>query len=191
VRQAASIPDPIKKAGGEDAHFILETKNRYAVGVADGVGGWSEVGVDSGIYSRSLMNKVILKMYLVRYEVWIANELVRSIRPRTTSRPPQYPTHLTPSTKPGETSPRSPLPCLPTASIARSRSPSLRADEPSSQLKGSATACVCVLHKDQLRTLNVGDSGFLLLRPTAVVSGGGPASAYVPVYKSAFQQLKC
>ncbi len=59
--QAVSIPDPNKKnPAGEDAHFILDENNRYAVGVSDGVGGWSEVGVDSGIYSRSLMNKVIL-----------------------------------------------------------------------------------------------------------------------------------
>ncbi len=70
--QAASIPDPIKKAGGEDAHFILEKNNRYAVGVADGVGGWSEVGVDSGIYSRSLMNMVILVSHA---SLWIAMSL--------------------------------------------------------------------------------------------------------------------
>ena len=62
------------------------------------------------------------------------------------------------------------------------------------QIKGSATACVCLLHNSRLRTLNVGDSGFLLLRPTAVARPGagagaeGPAARYSPVYKSSFQQ---
>ncbi|KAJ1495759.1 hypothetical protein T484DRAFT_1761123 [Baffinella frigidus] len=30
---------------------------------------------------------------------------------------------------------------------------------------GSSTACLASLHRDQLETLNLGDSGFLLLRP--------------------------
>lgn len=52
---AASIPHPAKKhKGGEDAHFISADSN--VIGVADGVGGWEALGVDSGLYSRSLMN---------------------------------------------------------------------------------------------------------------------------------------
>jgi len=52
---AASIPHPAKKhKGGEDAHFISDDNN--VIGVADGVGGWEALGVDSGLYSRSLMN---------------------------------------------------------------------------------------------------------------------------------------
>lgn len=52
---AASIPHPAKKhKGGEDAHFISADNN--IIGVADGVGGWEALGVDSGLYSRSLMN---------------------------------------------------------------------------------------------------------------------------------------
>ncbi|GLI62926.1 hypothetical protein VaNZ11_005777 [Volvox africanus] len=45
-------PDKIQK-GGEDWYFIAN--NRRAVGVADGVGGWAEVGVDAGAYARQLM----------------------------------------------------------------------------------------------------------------------------------------
>ncbi|EFJ52734.1 Serine/threonine phosphatase, family 2C [Volvox carteri f. nagariensis] len=45
-------PDKMHK-GGEDWYFIA--KNRRAVGVADGVGGWAEVGVDAGAYARQLM----------------------------------------------------------------------------------------------------------------------------------------
>jgi serine/threonine protein phosphatase PrpC len=46
---------PISKDGsgarGEDAHFC----GPRALGVADGVGGWSELGVDSGTFARKLM----------------------------------------------------------------------------------------------------------------------------------------
>lgn len=48
------IPHPQKAdRGGEDAFFISDSG--MAVGVADGVGGWAEVGVDPGLYSRELM----------------------------------------------------------------------------------------------------------------------------------------
>ena len=48
------LPSPdkvVKGSPGEDAYFV----SRYAVGVADGVGGWADVGVDAGEYSRRLM----------------------------------------------------------------------------------------------------------------------------------------
>ncbi|KAK9828690.1 hypothetical protein WJX72_001546 [[Myrmecia] bisecta] len=52
---AAAIPHPDKaQTGGEDAHFISE--DGLALGVADGVGGWAEIGVDAGIYARLLMD---------------------------------------------------------------------------------------------------------------------------------------
>lgn len=40
---------------GEDAYFM--TENRYAnvLGVADGVGGWRQYGIDSSVFSSSLM----------------------------------------------------------------------------------------------------------------------------------------
>lgn len=48
------LPHPDKEAkGGEDAHFICE--DEQVIGVADGVGGWADVGVDAGLYSRELM----------------------------------------------------------------------------------------------------------------------------------------
>lgn len=47
------IPHPAKEEkGGEDAYFIAE----HFMGVADGVGGWAEIGVDPGLYSRQLMD---------------------------------------------------------------------------------------------------------------------------------------
>ena len=52
------LPHPDKeKTGGEDAHFICSEEQ--AVGVADGVGGWAEVGIDAGEYSRQLMSNAV------------------------------------------------------------------------------------------------------------------------------------
>jgi protein phosphatase PTC7 len=48
------IPHPEKRhKGGEDAYFLSE--DGQVLGVADGVGGWALSGVDSGLYSKSLM----------------------------------------------------------------------------------------------------------------------------------------
>lgn len=52
---ACSIPHVDRTdTGGEDAHFISHA-SLGAVGVADGVGSWSEDGVDPALYSRGLM----------------------------------------------------------------------------------------------------------------------------------------
>lgn len=49
------LPHPAKEeTGGEDAHFICG--DEQAIGVADGVGGWADVGVDAGLFSRELMS---------------------------------------------------------------------------------------------------------------------------------------
>lgn len=51
---AAMIPHPSKEEkGGEDAFFISPCG--LYLGVADGVGGWAEIGVDPGLYSKELM----------------------------------------------------------------------------------------------------------------------------------------
>lgn len=52
------MPHPDKEdTGGEDAHFICV--NEQAIGVADGVGGWADLGVNSGLYSRELMSNSV------------------------------------------------------------------------------------------------------------------------------------
>ncbi|EFJ24366.1 hypothetical protein SELMODRAFT_101879, partial [Selaginella moellendorffii] len=59
VSGACYLPHPDKQAkGGEDAHFICD--NEKVVGVADGVGGWADVGVDAGQYARELMVQSII-----------------------------------------------------------------------------------------------------------------------------------
>ncbi|EAL67260.1 protein phosphatase 2C-related protein [Dictyostelium discoideum AX4] len=48
------IPHPNKRhKGGEDAYFISIDQN--VIGVADGVGGWGDVGIDPSEYSNTLM----------------------------------------------------------------------------------------------------------------------------------------
>ncbi|KAN0016229.1 hypothetical protein ACTFIU_006192 [Dictyostelium citrinum] len=48
------IPHPNKRhKGGEDAYFISLDQN--VIGVADGVGGWGDVGIDPSEYSNTLM----------------------------------------------------------------------------------------------------------------------------------------
>ena len=49
-----NIPHPEKTNGGEDAFFT----NKKSLGVADGVGGWNDVGVDPGIFSREFLFNV-------------------------------------------------------------------------------------------------------------------------------------
>lgn len=52
------IPHPDKEeTGGEDAHFICV--NEQAIGVADGVGGWADIGVNAGLYARELMSNSV------------------------------------------------------------------------------------------------------------------------------------
>jgi hypothetical protein len=51
---ACCLPHPLKsETGGEDAYFICSEEQ--VVGVADGVGGWADVGIDAGNYARELM----------------------------------------------------------------------------------------------------------------------------------------
>ena len=54
---AKNTPHPEKvDKGGEDAWFIrVDANGGGAFGVADGVGGYDEFGVDSGLFSKRLM----------------------------------------------------------------------------------------------------------------------------------------
>lgn len=56
VAGSAMMPRPDKVAtGGEDAFFIAA--DGVSIGVADGVGGWGDVGVDPAQHSRLLMSQ--------------------------------------------------------------------------------------------------------------------------------------
>lgn len=55
VSGSCYLPHPAKEAtGGEDGHFICV--DEQAIGVADGVGGWADHGVDAGLYAKELMS---------------------------------------------------------------------------------------------------------------------------------------
>ncbi|KAK8970162.1 putative protein phosphatase 2C 55 [Platanthera guangdongensis] len=52
------LPHPDKEeTGGEDAHFICDDEK--VIGVADGVGGWADLGVDAGQYAKELMSNSV------------------------------------------------------------------------------------------------------------------------------------
>mmetsp|Transcript_46242 Transcript_46242/g.86307 ORF Transcript_46242/g.86307 Transcript_46242/m.86307 type:complete len:330 (+) Transcript_46242:59-1048(+) len=51
---AACLPHPEKvKKGGEDGYFACPASRSF--GVADGVGGWADTGVDPGLFARRLL----------------------------------------------------------------------------------------------------------------------------------------
>ncbi|GMI91240.1 hypothetical protein like AT4G16580 [Hibiscus trionum] len=108
------LPHPDKEdTGGEDAHFICV--DEQAIGIADGVGGWADVGVDSGQYSRELMSNTVSA---------IKEEPKGSIDPARV----------------------------------------LEKAHSSTKAKGSSTACVIALTNQGLHAINLGDSGFMVIR---------------------------
>ncbi|XP_046840868.1 protein phosphatase PTC7 homolog [Xenia sp. Carnegie-2017] len=49
------LPSKKNRSFGEDAFFITEDKVRNVLGVADGVGGWRNYGIDPSLFSSALM----------------------------------------------------------------------------------------------------------------------------------------
>uniref|UniRef100_A0A0A9CWE6 Protein phosphatase n=1 Tax=Arundo donax TaxID=35708 RepID=A0A0A9CWE6_ARUDO len=108
------LPHPAKEAtGGEDAHFICD--DEHAIGVADGVGGWADLGVDAGLYAKELMSN---SMNAVKDE---------SERPMDPSRV-------------------------------------LEKAYTSTKARGSSTACIITLKEQAIHAVNLGDSGFVVVR---------------------------
>lgn len=114
------IPHPAKVAkGGEDAYFISE--DMKTIGVADGVGGWSDIGVDPALYARMLMAS---GKYSADSTYAVNREPVKIMSD---------------------------------------------AYEHSSEIQGSATCCIVLLDGFCLRTANLGDSGFMVIRGADIV----------------------
>ncbi|KAL5821445.1 hypothetical protein ACOSQ3_023327 [Xanthoceras sorbifolium] len=108
------LPHPAKEeTGGEDAHFICV--DEQAIGVADGVGGWADVGVDAGEFSRELMS----------HSVAAIQEEPKG--------------HIDP------------------ARVLEKAHSFTRA-------KGSSTACIIALTSKGIHAINLGDSGFIVVR---------------------------
>jgi len=113
--EVCMIPHPSKrKKGGEDAYFM--TENGLAIGVADGVGGWADKGVDPSLYSKTLMREA-----KHAYEDLYMNDPLQSLK---------------------------------------------HAAGKANKIMGSSTACILSIDKSIscLRSANLGDSGFLLIR---------------------------
>eukprot|EP01018_Ginkgo_biloba_P031673 Gb_21754 [translate_table: standard] len=108
------LPHPDKEeTGGEDAHFIGEVQQ--AIGIADGVGGWAQIGVNAGDYARELMAQ---SMVAIQQE------------PRGSIDPARV---------------------LDKAYI-------------NTKSRGSSTVCILVLSGQALHGVNLGDSGFIIVR---------------------------
>ncbi|EPS61381.1 hypothetical protein M569_13414, partial [Genlisea aurea] len=114
VSGASYLPHPSKlKTGGEDAFFICHEEQ--AIGVADGVGGWADVGIDAGEYSRGLMRNSV--------------QAIREALPDD-------------------------IDLLSVLEKAHSRT----------NFSGSSTACIISLKNQDVHAINLGDSGFIIVR---------------------------
>ncbi|PIA55657.1 hypothetical protein AQUCO_00700162v1 [Aquilegia coerulea] len=108
------LPHPDKEeTGGEDAHFICV--DRHAIGVADGVGGWADVGINAGLFARELISHSVKA---------IQDEPKGSINPARV----------------------------------------LEKAHSCTKAKGSSTACIIALTEQGLHAINLGDSGFVVVR---------------------------
>lgn len=113
------LPHPEKEeTGGEDAHFICS--DEQAIGVADGVGGWADLGIDSGKYARELMSNSVSA---------VQDEPKGSVDPARV----------------------------------------LEKAYTNTKAKGSSTACIIALTNQGLNAINLGDSGFMVVRDGCTV----------------------
>ena len=111
VHSTAFLPHPEKDENGEDAYFA--TPEGKVIGVADGVGGWVELGIDAGAFSRELMRHA--ETYAHQKQCLIPSDILHEAYFKTTA-------------------------------------------------LGTCTACIVSIDGNQLRAINVGDSGFSVLR---------------------------
>ncbi|XP_020580205.1 probable protein phosphatase 2C 55 [Phalaenopsis equestris] len=112
------LPHPAKEeTGGEDAHFI---STEQAIGVADGVGGWADLGVNAGHYARELMSHSVSA---------IGEEPKGSIDPARV----------------------------------------LEKAYLNTKARGSSTACIVALTNQGVHAVNLGDSGFIIVRDGCAV----------------------
>ncbi|XP_061342359.1 probable protein phosphatase 2C 80 [Gastrolobium bilobum] len=113
------LPHPDKEeTGGEDAHFICTEEQ--AIGVADGVGGWADVGVNAGLFAQELISHSVNA---------IQEEPKGSFNPARV----------------------------------------LEKAHSSTKAKGSSTACIIALTDKGLHAVNLGDSGFIVVRDGSTI----------------------
>ncbi|KAE9606717.1 putative protein-serine/threonine phosphatase [Lupinus albus] len=114
ISGSSYLPHPAKEeTGGEDAHFICS--DEQAIGVADGVGGWADVGVNAGLFAQELISNSVTA---------VQEEPKGSFNPARV----------------------------------------LEKAHSKTKAKGSSTACIVALTDEGLQAINLGDSGFIVVR---------------------------
>ncbi|KAK9917857.1 hypothetical protein WJX75_008970 [Coccomyxa subellipsoidea] len=161
---AKVIPHPEKASyGGEDA-FFLSNSGGGAMGVADGVGGWQESGINPAEYSRTFMR--IACHYLEGKDIHpvTPGEVSAGAAPLDASASDA-------SSTTGEDSEEvRTVGSDQVADILTARG-ALAAAHAGTRLPGSSTACVLRLNRPHrtIEAANLGDSGFMLVRDGEVV----------------------
>ena len=151
------LPHPDKRAtGGEDASFV--GADGLSVGVADGVGGWAEQGVDAGIYARLLMSNA-----QVNAEATTAAQsaALAAEAPEAPATPGRDEEPEEGGIEMSRADVLAPLKVLVSAHAA-------------TQVQGSSTALVLLLRKSTLHGANLGDSGFMILRAGRILFKSQP-----------------
>lgn len=142
-------PKSVKSVdAGEDFFFVQQMRNQSGVsfGVADGVGGWVESGVDPALFSQALM------YHAHRYS-----------RNAWAGEPEIDPTMDYEEREQIEGWEMTPYECLDLAYGGVLREKYVQA--------GSSTACIVSLNASSgvLRSANLGDSGFSIIRQTSII----------------------
>lgn len=170
VQAVCYLPHPDKlDYGGEDAHFISPSTN--AMGVADGVGGWAESGVNPAEYSRTLM--AVASAHVEGRDV-LAAIPERTLSTRAVQ---EYKKNPVPPPPPGVVDPQVAI------DVAHRLT----------RLAGSATACVVQLdpYSESLVGANVGDSGFMIVRDGEKLAQSRPLEHFFdcPLQLGAFPEF--
>jgi len=140
---------------GEDAYFLRGD----AMGVADGVGGWSKVCKSPGEANSALFAKSLMH--------WCSYELALSADPPKPPAPATTTTATAPC--PPTTTPPQPPAHHPIDILRRSYDRSLASFQKLGITGGSATALLAVLHDSILHIAHLGDCAICLVRGNQIV----------------------
>ena len=130
---------------GEDAFITYhdEIQKVTLLSVADGVGGWTERGIDSSLFSWSILSKLVGLFKRDMQSLGVNSKFTAGKAARRSLINEEYPRAL----------------------LDQAYSEIL--EEFSGQLMGSSTICVAIVDhlSDKFYAVNLGDSGFVIYRP--------------------------
>ncbi|KAJ6547559.1 phosphatase 2C-like domain-containing protein [Mycena capillaripes] len=151
IRRLASPGTP--RSAGEDFFLCLNMRHNsgVALGVADGVGGWIDQGIDCSMFSQALMYNAHRHFE----NGWAAEP---EIDPTVETAAPEG-EQMTPS------------------KVLQLAYHDVLADE--TVKAGSSTACLLTLNASgMLRSANLGDSGFCIIRSSSIFYNSSPQTHY-------------